>query len=156
MKAADRYTARMRYLIAALLALPGVAMAADTLPGPIQAEVIRIIDGDTIEVRAKIWLDQYIETGVRLAGLDAPELRGKCEREKALARKAKARVEQLVKPGSRVRLTKIREGKYAGRVVAVVSFQYLYGQEALATVLIDEGLARRYKGRRRQGWCDGE
>ena len=72
MRAADRYTARMRYLIAALLALPGVAMAADTLPGPIQAEVLRVIDGDTIEVRAKIWLDQYIETNVRLAGLDAP------------------------------------------------------------------------------------
>ena len=33
------YTAPMRYLIAALLALPGVAFAADTIPGPIQAEV---------------------------------------------------------------------------------------------------------------------
>ena len=44
----------MRYLLAALLALPGAAFAADTLPGPIQAEVIRVIDGDTIEVRAKI------------------------------------------------------------------------------------------------------
>ena len=146
----------MRYLIAALLAFPGAAFAADTLPGPIQAEVIRIIDGDTIEVRARIWLGQYIEIGVRLAGLDAPELRGKCAREKALALRVKARLEQLAKPGSRVRLTKIREGKYAGRVVAVVSFQYLYGQEALATVLIEEGLARRYKGGRRQGWCDGE
>ncbi len=83
-------------------------------------------------------------------------MRGKCESEKALARKAKARVEQLVKPGSLVRLTKIRAGKYAGRVVAVVSFQYLYGQEALATVLIDEGLARRYKGGRRKEWCDGD
>ena len=156
MKAADRYTARMRYLIAVLLALPGVAMAADTIPGPIQAEVIRVIDGDTIEVRAKIWLDQYIETNVRLAGLDAPELRGKCEREKALALRVKARLEQLAKPGSRVRLTRIREGKYAGRVVAVVSFHYLYGQETLATVLIAEGLGREYDGGRREGWCDGE
>ncbi len=65
-------------------------------------------------------------------------------------------MEDLVKPGTRVRLTKIRAGKYASRVVAVVSFQYLYGQEALATVLIEEGLARRYKGGRREGWCDGE
>ena len=143
------------FLLASFAVWPASVQAADTIPGPIQAEVLRVIDGDTIEVRAKIWLDQYIETGVRLAGLDAPELRGKCEREKALARKAKARVEQLVKPGSRVRLTKIREGKYAGRVVAVVSFQYLYGQEALATMLIEEGLARRYKGSRREGWCDG-
>ncbi len=42
----------MRYLIAALLVMPAVAFAADTLPGPIQAEVIRAIDSDTIEVRA--------------------------------------------------------------------------------------------------------
>ncbi len=97
----------MRYLIAALLTLPSVTYAADTIPGPIQAEVLRVIDGDTIEVRAKIWLDQYIETNVRLAGLDAPEMRGKCEREKALARKAKAQLEELVKPGSRVRLTEV-------------------------------------------------
>ena len=146
----------MRLLIGLVMLWPATIQAADTLPGPIQAEVIRVIDGDTIEVRARIWPGQYIETNVRLAGLDAPELKGKCGREKALAQKAKARVEQLVKPGTRVRLTKIREGKFAGRVVAVVSFQYLYGQEALATVLIEEGLARRYKGRRRQGWCDGE
>mgnify|MGYP001996263084 CR=1 FL=1 len=62
----------MRTFIAALLVLPAVAFAADTLPGPIQAEVIRVIDGDTIEVRAEIWLGQYIETNVRLAGMDAP------------------------------------------------------------------------------------
>ena len=117
--------------------------------------MIRVIDGDTLEVKAQIWPGLTVETGVRLAGLDAPELRGQCEREKALARKAKARVEELLKPGSRVRLSKIREGKFAGRVVAVVSFQYLYAQEALATVLIGEGLARRYKGGRRKGWCDG-
>ncbi len=42
----------MRYLIAVLLALPGVAMAADTIPGPIVAAVVRVYDGDTMTVNA--------------------------------------------------------------------------------------------------------
>ena len=156
MKAAGRYTARMRILIAALLALPTVAFAAATLQGPIQGKVIQVIDGAKIEVRAEIWLDKYIETTVKLAGLNAPELPGACAREKDLAEKAKARIEKLLKPGVRVRLTAIKEGKIADQVVAVVSFQYLYGQVSLASILIDEGLARRYKSGMRKGWCDDE
>ena len=61
-------------LLSALVVLwPATVRAAETLPGSIQAGVLRITDGDTIEVRPQIWLDQYVE---RLAGLDAPKLRG--------------------------------------------------------------------------------
>ena len=146
----------MRYILLVLLALPNFASAADVLPGPIWAEVIRVLDSDRIEVRARLWFDKYVQTEVRLAGIDAPLSDGRCEREKTLALKTAARLAELAKPGSRVRLTKIKEGKSAGRVVAQVSFQYLYSQEQLTTVLIDEGLGRRHKGGRRRGWCDGE
>ena len=48
-----------------------------------------MIDGDTIVVRARIWLGQEVETRVRLAGADAPELNGGCEVERRLARRAR-------------------------------------------------------------------
>ena len=146
----------MRTILLVLLALPNVATAADVLPGPIRAEVIRVIDSDRIEVRARLWFDKYVQTEVRLAGIDAPVSDGRCEREKTLALKAAARLAELVKPGARVLLTKIKEENSVGRVVAQVSFQYLYGREQLATVLIDEGLGRRLKHGGRRGWCDGE
>ena len=53
----------MRYLIVALLALPGVATAADAISGPIVAAVIGVYDGDTLTVNAYPWpnitLGQY-------------------------------------------------------------------------------------------------
>ena len=34
----------------------GTVSAGETVPGPVPAEVLRVIDGDTIEVAAFIWL----------------------------------------------------------------------------------------------------
>lgn len=44
------------------------------IAGPVAAEVIRVIDGDTILVAAKPWPQQTMEVYVRLRGIDAPEL----------------------------------------------------------------------------------
>jgi endonuclease YncB( thermonuclease family) len=33
---------------------------SDPLSGPIDAEVIKVVDGDTIKVRANIWVDQTV------------------------------------------------------------------------------------------------
>ena len=96
-----------------LLAGLASARAGDILAGPVWARVVRVVDGDTIEVRARIWLGQEISTLVRLAGVDAPELRGGCALEKTLAAHARdylaARIE-----GAEVRLAAIEYGKYAG------------------------------------------
>jgi hypothetical protein len=37
--------------------LSATARADSDLPGPIPAALVRVIDGDTVEVRARIWLD---------------------------------------------------------------------------------------------------
>src|SRR5688500_4618693 len=87
------------------------------LDGPVAAEVLRVVDGDTIEVRAHIWLGQEVTTLVRLGGVDAPELKGKCESERAAARRAKARIEEKLN-GGEVTLRDIRFEKYAGRVMS--------------------------------------
>ncbi len=129
------------------------AGAQDRLAGPVPAQVLFVIDGDTIEVRAVIWLGQVVRTRVRLAGNDAPELRGKCARERALAVRARAYLLARLEGGERaqVRLRDIRYGKYAGRVLARVETA---GGEDLGQGLMAAGLARSYAGRARASWCE--
>lgn len=101
--------------------VPVFVAHSDTLPGPIPAEVIKVVDGDTIKVRATIWVDQTVEVSVRLRGIDAPELyRPKCEAEKRLARQAKAAVSAASPVGSLVTLSNVTQDKYGGRVIASV------------------------------------
>ncbi len=68
---------RSALLVVPLLAALSAPMvkAAELLPGPVTATVQEVIDGDTVAVRARIWLGQAIENRVRLAGIDTPELR---------------------------------------------------------------------------------
>ena len=119
------------------------------LPGPIDAVVVRAHDGDTLLVRARIWVGQDIVVHARIAGIDTPELRGRCAREKRLAQKAKDFVSARVASGM-VRLVRIRIGKYAGRVVTGVTTD---DGTDLGQALLAAGLARPYHGRRRASWC---
>jgi micrococcal nuclease len=139
--------------LAAATVLPVLSwrgLAREVLSGPVEAAVVRVHDGDTIVVRARIWLGQEVETSVRVAGVDAPELRGRCGRERELARAARRFVEARVARG-RVLLHDIQFGKYAGRVVARVTT--LEGEDLRAS-LIAAGLGRPYRGGRRGGWCE--
>lgn len=122
---------------------------ANTLAGPVPAELVEVIDGDTLRVRARIWLGQEITVLVRLRGVDTPELKGKCAREKELARAARDLVSRAAASGPLI-MTEISGGKYYGRVVAAVSNAQGH---SLAPLLLDAGLARAYGGARRGGWC---
>ena len=145
-----------RVVIAGVLLLASTgAVSKEAIPGPVSAYVLRIVDGDTIEVRARIWLGLDKTILVRLSGVDAPELRGKCDKEKKLAVRAKKYVERqlmFIEPGLVV-LRNIQRGKFAGRVVARV-----FGSDGtdLANRLIEVGLARSYGGGKRLPWCAGQ
>ncbi|MEE8392870.1 MAG: thermonuclease family protein [Rhodospirillales bacterium] len=121
------------------------------ISGPIPARVIEVIDGDTVIVRAKIWLGQEVETRVRLAGVDTPEIKGKCENERRLARDARDLVRQMLGREGEVVLSDIHYGKYAGRVVARVDTP---DGEDFSGALIRAGLGGRYDGGPRLNWCE--
>ncbi len=89
------------------------------MAGPVAAELLRVIDGDTIEVRAQIWLELDLTTRVRLAGIDAPELNGACAEERRLAQIARTALGDILGLGP-LRLANIRHDKYGGRVIADV------------------------------------
>ena len=121
--------------------------AREAIAGPIAAEVVDVVDGDTLRVRARIWLGQEVTTLVRLDGVDAPELAASCDSGRRLARRAREFVRARI---GRVALTDIQFGKYAGRVVARVA---LADDEDLAGALIGAGLGRPYAGGSRASWC---
>lgn len=137
-----------KLLVAGALAALGVAVAPDTLPGPIPARVVRVVDGDTVEVEAQIWLGQTVQTHVRLRGVDTPELRGRCAEERNKAQAARDLLSARI--GPQVMLLDVGFDKYAGRVVA--RLQSLQGQD-MAAELVKAGLARPYDGGGRTPWC---
>ncbi|MBZ8134937.1 thermonuclease family protein [Afifella sp. IM 167] len=133
-------------LLAGLLS--GGANAAE-LPGPYRAEVERVVDGDTLAVRARIWLGQDVEVLVRLRGIDAPELRARCAAEREMAEAARAALARLVGEAG-VTISMIEEDKYGGRVVADVARA---DGENLSALLRASGHARAYAGGPRKPWC---
>ena len=121
--------------------------AGDVVPGPIEATVVSVYDGDTFTADAVPWPGQTNRVSVRVNGVDTPEIRGKCEGEKRRAVEARDFARARLKGG--VRLRNVRLGKYAGRVVADV----YVGPDNLADLLIAAGLGRPYHGGARRGWC---
>lgn len=137
----------------AMLSAPSGAFAddGDRIAGPVSAEVVKVRDGDTLEVEAHIWPGQVARVAVRLRGIDAPELKAQCEAEKTAALAARDRLSALV-GADRVGLLDISGDKYFGRVLARVSS----GREPdLAQRLLAEGLVAPYDGGRRRDWCAG-
>jgi len=140
-----------------LLLLPVLALtpapllrSAEKLAGPVPPRLLRVIDGDTIAVSARIWLGQAVETLVRVDGVDTPELKGKCAAERQLARRARNFVTEFLGRGGVV-LRDIQYGKFAGRVVSrVLSAD---GRD-LTDALIAEGLGRNYVRGKRLQWCE--
>lgn len=136
----------------------GIATLAALLPGLALAnygtvtvdEVVRVYDGDTITVNIRDWpplLGQ--EIGIRVNGIDTPEIRGECDEEKALAYQAKDLVIQTLAGAEVIELRNLDRGKYF-RVVADV---YVDGVNISETVLA-AGLAHEYDGGTKQGWCN--
>ena len=122
----------------------------DQIPGPVPALVLRVIDGDTIAVRARIWIGQSVETRVRIVGVDTPELRGKCALEIELAAAAREFVVEAL-GDQPVTLHDVRYDKFGGRVLARVESST--GKD-IARLLIAAGLGRPYDGGKRAPWCD--
>ena len=112
------------------------------------AQVLTVTDGDTFRARIEVWTGVEVVTAVRVAGIDTPELRGKCPAEKATAIAARERLRALLAAGP-VTLTAVMNDKYAGRVDALV----MVNGVRVADTLIAEGLARPYSGGARAGWC---
>ena len=123
-------------------------VSAESLEGPVAAKVERVIDGDTIQVQAAIWLGQSISVRVRIDGIDAPEPEARCEQERRLAMLARDYLVRRLED-SPIKLSHVVYDKYGGRVRATVTD----ADGDVGAALLKEGLARPYFGGRRAPWC---
>jgi micrococcal nuclease len=127
------------------------------IQGPVEAEVLKVTDADTLKVAAYVWPDAVTVKDIRIRGIDAPELRGRCKYEKDLANAAKTFVTDLInKNKKRVKLSVVgcnqAEGGGFGRCLSDVHV----GSVPIAGTLIEKGLARTNNGEPRKTWCDGK
>lgn len=132
--------------------LSGDVFGEGPVPGPVPAIVLRIIDGDTIRVRAHIWLGQEVVTNVRLRGVDTAEMHARCDAERRLAEQARVFVEDKLTEDHIV-LRDITYDKYGRRVVASVMTA---SGEDLSQALLAAGLAHPYQGGHKMPWCPTE
>ncbi|WP_048644819.1 thermonuclease family protein [Nitratireductor soli] len=143
-----RHSNRLVCLVLAVVtagAEPAAAGRRETIAGPVEARVLKVIDGDTFLAEALVWPGQIITINVRVRGVDAPEMRSRCRAEKIAALQARDALESLLRSGH-VSISAISGGKYYGRVLADVRSSE--GIDVSAH-LLGATLVRAYAGGRR-------
>jgi len=114
-----------------------------------RAEVLKVVDGDTFDARVHLWPGLDITTRVRLRGIDAPEMKARCEDERARAEAAREALRAILDEGE-VGVSRVTIDKYGGRVVAEA---FTRTTPDVSAALLGRGAARAYDGGRRSGWC---
>lgn len=114
------------------------------------SEVVSVYDADTFRVNIKGWPPVVgLNMPIRVNGIDAAEIRGKCLKEKSLAKQARLFTVNFLKAGT-IELHNITRGKYF-RFAADV----FVNKQSLGDALIKAGHARVYDGKsKRDGWCN--
>lgn len=152
----------MKYAVFAFL-LCLMAYGADETYGNAAVDsVVRVYDGDTFFANIRGYPDVIgEEMGIRLDGIDTPELgenyylkkaKNKADSAKAreitaIAYKAKEYVEERLSSGKYVMLVDVKRGKYFRLVAKVI----VDGKD-LSKELIDLGYAKPYDGGAKDSW----
>jgi len=106
------------------------------------ATLVKIVDGDTVDVLIDLGFNTTKKERVRLLGIDTPESATKDLAEKKLGLEAKEYITQWFVKNTPFRLQTTKDDKY-GRILGV--FTGLDGK-TLNTRLVDEGYAWAYDG----------
>lgn len=104
-----------------------------------KAIVLRIVDGDTVDLDVDLGFKTRRKDRFRLEGIDTPEIRTKDKIEKAAGLAAKARLAELTPVGSEVTVQTNKPGKY-GRWIATI----FKGDTDINQQLLKEGHAKPY------------
>lgn len=108
-----------------------------------RASVLRVIDGDTIEVTLDLGFHTYRKETLRLRGIDAPEMHAADEAQKAKAHAAKGALRAMViteKPLT-IRTYKDQRDKYGRYLAEVFVEQPDSTQLNVSAELVERGFA---------------
>lgn len=111
-----------------------------------RGKVLRVVDGDTLDVEFDLGMNTFVRERVRLFGLDTPEIFGMKKESEEFKRgmEAKAFVEERVMGKVIwVHTYKDKTGKY-GRYLADIFFQDEDGKHVnVGQLLLEDGLAEK-------------
>ena len=149
----------MKKLIALIIFAINFAGISEAKALETHVEYISNYDGDTIKVNFTALEEKdsnndfkffWSRLSVRVAGVDTPEMKGKCYEEKKDAKKAKEFVKSLLSNAHTIKLKNMKRGKYF-RIVADV----IVDGENLSDLLMDANLAVPYDGGTKSNpWCE--
>ena len=141
---------KLAFLILPFLLLPSYSLAKSF--GDYEGAIyVRNYDVDTITFNLP-GLHPIIgeKISIRVNGIDTPEIKGKCEKEKYDAQPAKEIVANILKDSEWIILKNMRRGKYF-RIAADV----IVDSENLVSMLIEASTAVKYNdGKKTHKWCE--
>lgn len=109
-------------------------------------KVLKVVDGDTIDVDIDLGFDISFTSRVRLAGIDTPESRTSDKSEKVLGLEVKDRLKYLISTANTVviRTEKMNSSEKYGRILG---WLFLDGAEkSVNEALVADGYAWDYMG----------
>ena len=113
------------------------------------SKVTSIYDGDTFRADIKGYPPVVGKRmSIRINGIDTPEIKAHCEKEKILARAAKKVTVLMLRNAHTIELHNIKRGKYFRLIADVYVDGVSVGRE-----LIRRHLAVPYYGRTKIDWC---
>lgn len=106
-------------------------------------KVLRVLDGDTVDVMVDLGFNIFVKKRIRLHGIDAPEVRTRDSVEKAKGFIAKKRLEELFsKHDNKAELVSHGIGKY-GRCLGVLFIKS--ERDSVNDILIHENLVKKWE-----------
>ena len=107
-------------------------------------KVLKVVDGDTIDVEIDLGFDLTKKERVRLGGIDTPESRTRDLEEKKMGLEAKDRLKMLLKDADKLTVTTSKDGKF-GRMIGTLYMNPSAGR-SINQMMIDDGYAWAYDG----------
>lgn len=131
----------MRALLLLLLVV-GISFADSTF---VVKEVVRVYDGDTFYANLEGVHPFFGENiGVRLNGIDTPEIRTKDLEEKELAKEVRDYLKGLLDSADRIELRNCKRGKYFRIIADVVIIKT--GESDVSELILENSIAIPYDG----------
>ena len=128
----------------------------------ILARIINVIDGDTVKVAIRLGTFPY-KLNIRVCGVDCPESTKRfasCDLEMQAGKKSKEYTSSLLKVDDIVYIRLDKNDKYGGRYVGDIYISGMYPckntDECLSSLLIKNGYAKPYDGKKKSQWQTAE
>ncbi len=112
-----------------------------------KAKLVRVVDGDTLDVFVDLGFNVWIKRRVRLVGIDAYETRTRNKEEKKKGLAAKARLKEILEDEDKFSLISHGVGKY-GRCLGEIHItaKYIksskYHGKSINEMMVKEGHAK--------------